>query len=308
MVMNYIHRIFANALLLVSVLCATGCSNDLTIEDLKSGDLLFVVNGTGNNITDVTEGVDDLGIDHVAIVAGSNVIEAIPKYGVVKSPLDSFLVRLSENEGVIVGRVDGLDVEASVANAEQYLGKPYDDIFMPSDSAIYCSELVQKSYVFKEGLNQRGSKVKGEVDRMCNAFKAGEKKEAAIVNDEEKAGDVTKTGYEEKKKVSGKNNLARGDEAKAGDVVKAGDETKAGDEAINGDVANRIGTVSVFNTIPMSFHDSTGKVTEFWTKFYAARGMEVPEGEPGTNPGQLSRDPSVQILGFLTASTFRQAQ
>lgn len=262
MVKNYIHRIFANALLLVSVLCAAGCSDNLTINDLKSGDLLFVVNGANNNITDVTEGVDGLGIDHVAIVAGINVIEAIPKYGVVKSPLDSFLVRLSENEGVIVGRVDGLDVEASVANAERYLGKPYDDIFMPSDSAIYCSELVQKSYVFKKGLNQRWSKVKGEVDKMRNVFKAGDKNDAAIVNDEEKAGDV----------------------------------------------ANRIGAVSVFNTIPMSFHDSTGKVTEFWTKFYAARGMEVPEGEPGTNPGQLSRDPSVQILGFLTASTFRQAQ
>ena len=55
----------------------------------------------------------------------------------------------------------------------------------------------------------------------------------------------------------------------------------------------------VFGTIPMSFHDSAGRVTEFWTKFYEVRGLTVPEGEPGTNPGQLSRDPNVRILGYL---------
>ena len=49
----------------------------------------------------------------------------------------------------------------------------------------------------------------------------------------------------------------------------------------------------------MSFHDSAGRVTEFWTKFYEVRGLTVPEGEPGTNPGQLSRDPNVRILGYL---------
>ncbi|MDD6552073.1 MAG: YiiX/YebB-like N1pC/P60 family cysteine hydrolase [Prevotellaceae bacterium] len=55
----------------------------------------------------------------------------------------------------------------------------------------------------------------------------------------------------------------------------------------------------VFGTIPMSFHDNTGKVTAYWKKFYRQFGMEVPEGAPGTNPGQLSRDHHVRILGFL---------
>lgn len=214
------------AVYMLLLLIALGCSST-NAPDLKDGDLLFVVNGNGNNITDVTVGVDGLGIDHVAVYAEGNVIEAIPESGVVESPLDSFLVRLSENETVLVGRVEGLDVRASVDNARRLLGLPYDDIFMPGDSAVYCSELVQMSFVFS-GQRERG------------------------------AADGTDG-------TDGENSAAE----------------------------------AVFATIPMSFHDSTGRVTEFWTKFYAARGLAVPEGEPGTNPGQLSRDPNVRILGRL---------
>lgn len=218
------------ALVVPLLVVVLGCSDErVSVSDLRGGDLLFVVNGQGNNITDVTDGVDGLGIDHIAVFSDGNVIEAIPEYGVVEKPLDSFWVRLSDRESVLVGRIEGLDVEESVTNARKFLGKPYDDIFMPSDSAIYCSELVQKSFVFKDGLKERDHNVK-EV----------------------------------------------------------------------GSKATGSGTKHfVFGTIPMSFHDSTGNVTEFWTKFYSARGLAVPEGEPGTNPGQLSRDPNVKILGRL---------
>ncbi len=218
------------ALVVPLLVVVLGCSDErVSVSDLRGGDLLFVVNGQGNNITDVTDGVDGLGIDHIAVFSDGNVIEAIPEYGVVEKPLDSFLIRLSDRESVLVGRIEGVDVEESVANARKFLGRPYDDIFMPSDSAIYCSELVQKSFVFKDGLKERDQNVK-EVDSKAT-----------------------------------------------------GSGTKH----------------FVFGTIPMSFHDSTGNVTEFWTKFYSARGLAVPEGEPGTNPGQLSRDPNVKILGRL---------
>ena len=218
------------ALVVPLLVVVLGCSDErVSVSDLRGGDLLFVVNGQGNNITDVTDGVDGLGIDHIAVFSEGNVIEAIPEYGVVENPLDSFLVRLSDRESVLVGRIEGLDVDESVTNARKFLGKPYDDIFMPSDSAIYCSELVQKSFVFKDGLKERDQNVK-EVDSKAT-----------------------------------------------------GSGTKH----------------FVFGTIPMSFHDSTGNVTEFWAKFYSARGLAVPEGEPGTNPGQLSRDPNVKILGRL---------
>ena len=231
--MNIITR---TLLALVPLLITNGCSNgNVSISDIKDGDLLFVVNGNGNNITNVTKGVDGLGIDHVAVFTQGNIIEAIPQCGVVENPLDSFLVRMTENEAVLVGRVKGLDVRESVANARNFLGKPYDDIFMPSDSAIYCSELVQKSFVFKRR-NLRPQCL-GSGGCLNNACKL------------------------------------------------------------------------VFGTIPMSFHDSTGNVTEFWTKFYASRGLTVPEGEPGTNPGQLSRDSNVEIIGKLSYHrSLRQAQ
>lgn len=55
----------------------------------------------------------------------------------------------------------------------------------------------------------------------------------------------------------------------------------------------------VFNPIPMSFHDKTGIVTPYWKEYYARQGMEVPEGWPGSNPGQLSRSDKVCILGWF---------
>ncbi len=219
-------------------LTVIGCSSGkVSVWDLKNGDLLFVVNGNGNNITNVTKGVKGLGIDHVAIFADGHIIEAIPEYGVVENPLDSFLVRLTEKEAVLVGRVRGLAVKASVDNARGFVGFPYDDIFMPSDSAIYCSELVQKSFVFMD---------------------------------------------------------------RCGGVDSVGDQY--------GNVGGS--PQAVFSTIPMSFHDSTGNVTEFWTNFYVSRGLSVPEGAPGTNPGQFSRDNNVKLLGYLRfdTSALRQSQ
>ena len=43
----------------------------------------------------------------------------------------------------------------------------------------------------------------------------------------------------------------------------------------------------------------TGRVTDYWKEFYSCRGMVVPEGKPGTNPGELSRRPEVTIIGNL---------
>lgn len=55
----------------------------------------------------------------------------------------------------------------------------------------------------------------------------------------------------------------------------------------------------VFNPIPMSFHDKTGHITPFWHDYYARQNMKVPEGEPGSNPGDLSRSEAITILGKL---------
>ena len=185
-----------------------------TLHDLHDGDLLFFAPAKSNAITQVTSGIGNTAIDHVAIVhladSGITTIEAVHR-GVVIMPVDSTRLRARQrNEAVMVGRVDGgLDIAASIANALQHLGKPYDFYFEPSDSAIYCSELVQKAFV---------------------------------------------------------------------------------------DIAGE----PVFGTIPMSFHTPDGKILPYWTEYYRRVGKTVPEGAPGTNPGQLSRSQRLIIIGRLT--------
>lgn len=52
----------------------------------------------------------------------------------------------------------------------------------------------------------------------------------------------------------------------------------------------------IFPTIPMSFSDATGRIAPYWQQLYSSRGLEVPEGLAGTNPGQLSRDSAIYLL------------
>ncbi|MBQ8047526.1 MAG: hypothetical protein IJ196_06355 [Prevotella sp.] len=182
-------------LLAVLVLCA--CQP----ESLQKGDLLFHVADEDNAITDVTPGM----IDHVAIVLSKDsVIEAVPK-GVVTTAIDF----LRKQKGYYLwARVEDIDAEKSVGNACRYLGRAYDSLYLPDNSEIYCSELVQLSFVDKRG------------------------------------------------------NM-------------------------------------VFKPIPMSFHDASGEITPYWIDFYTNHNMKVPEGKPGTNPGELSRLSNVSIIGKL---------
>ena len=182
----------------------------LAAQQLQEGDLLFCCSDSVNAITAVTSGVEDLPIDHVAVVhrlGGEDgplfVVEAV-KPEVCLTPIDTFMMN---NGTVLVGRVNvDCDVTASVSRCLAMLGKPYDDLYLLGDSAVYCSELVQLSYVNT-----------------------------------------------------------------AGELI--------------------------FTPVPMSFHDSSGRVTDYWIEFYTQRGMPVPEGCPGTNPGELSRRSQVTILG-----------
>ena len=183
----------------------------LRAQCLQEGDLLFSCSDGGNAITDVTNGVENMLIDHVAIVhriGGADgplfVIEAI-KPSVCITPIDSFVA--NNPVPVIVGRVNvDFDAKSSIRGALKMVGKPYDDLFLPGDSAIYCSELVQMNYMDNSG-NQ------------------------------------------------------------------------------------------IFEPIPMSFHDESMNVTDYWREFYGRRGMTVPEGEPGSNPGEMSRREQVTIIG-----------
>ena len=113
---------------------------------LRKGDLLFHVASKSNHITEVTPGM----IDHVAICLGhDSVIEALPKQGVVTTPLHTVLNR---EEGYYVkGRVRRADGSRSAEQALRYLGLPYDSLYLEDNEAVYCSELVVMSLVDKQG-------------------------------------------------------------------------------------------------------------------------------------------------------------
>ena len=191
-------------------LCMALIGQSQVIASLREGDLLFGCADGDNAITAVTSGVEGKLIDHVGVahrIGGDQgplfVIEAV-KPQVCLTPIDTFLCH---NPQVVVGRVNvDVNICRTIRNCLLMVGKPYDDLFLQGDSAIYCSELVQSCFV-----------------------------------------------------------------------------TPSGD--------------LVFDTVPMSFHDDSGKITDYWRDFYARRGMRVPEGAPGTNPGELSRRPNVTIIG-----------
>lgn len=196
--------------LLLSAVCVSAQRLEgIGLGSLCEGDLLFCAQEKGNNITDVTQGVGGMKIDHVAIFHRQGgrtfALEAIHS-GVGLTPTDSFMAR---REVVLAARLkDTLGVARSVERALRFIGRPYDFNFMPYDSAFYCSELVQKCY--------RDSR--GEL---------------------------------------------------------------------------------VFKPIPMSFHDQSGRITPYWHDYYARQGLQVPEGEPGSNPGDLSRSAAICILGIV---------
>lgn len=196
--------------LLLSAVCVSAQRlKGIALGSLCEGDLLFCAQEKGNNITDVTQGVGGMKIDHVAIFHRQGgrtfALEAIHS-GVGLTPTDSFMAR---REVVLAARLrDTLGVARSVERALGFIGRPYDFNFMPDDSAFYCSELVQKCY--------RDSR--GEL---------------------------------------------------------------------------------VFKPIPMSFHDKSGRITPYWHDYYARQGLQVPEGEPGSNPGDLSRSAAICILGIV---------
>ena len=50
----------------------------------------------------------------------------------------------------------------------------------------------------------------------------------------------------------------------------------------------------LFSSIPMTFKGPDGGILPYWTKHYETMGLSVPEGAPGTNPNDLSRDPLLE--------------
>lgn len=57
---------------------------------------------------------------------------------------------------------------------------------------------------------------------------------------------------------------------------------------------------SIFNFIPMNFKDpQTDEIYHYWAEFYEHLNLDVPQGEPGTNPNQLAKSDKLTKIGTL---------
>ena len=125
----------------------------------QNGDLMFMdmdCGGFCDAIEKVTFGTHGAKFSHIAMVTkdekGKNIVlEAVSK-GVKATPLDSFLQRGTDANGVckvVVGRLQPTYkplIARAIAEARQQVGKPYDEVFDLEDDTYYCSELVYESF------------------------------------------------------------------------------------------------------------------------------------------------------------------
>lgn len=158
------------SILFAAFLMAVSCTTSVQEEQLQTGDLVFVglpmdysLDNDGDTMDSAivaATGDDDLNMIHVAIAEVEDgevwIIDATIKHGVDRHPLSVFLEDFTLKDGsypeFIVKRLsDNADAAQWVENAKQYLGAPYDVAFQPADSAYYCSELVEASYLSEDG-------------------------------------------------------------------------------------------------------------------------------------------------------------
>ena len=138
-------------------------------QQLQTGDLIFVgipadysldADSMDSAISAATGGENELNRIHVAIAEIQEgktwIIDATIRHGVDRHPLDTFLRDFTLKDGSLpvfeVKRLRDKEIaEQAVQNAKQYLGRPYDQHFQPTDEALYCSELVYDSYLDAKG-------------------------------------------------------------------------------------------------------------------------------------------------------------
>jgi hypothetical protein len=123
-------------------------------QKLRAGDIMFQFIPCGplcDAIVATTPCAKDHPFNHCGIVLQEGdsllVLEAIGKR-VHTTPLPVFLER-DTAKGVYVGRLrsgTGAEIAANLIRAKSLSGRPYDDVYLPGDSALYCSELVYESY------------------------------------------------------------------------------------------------------------------------------------------------------------------
>ena len=149
----------------LALLAAVACTRP---DTLRTGDLIFVglpldYDAEGSSmdaaIASSTGREGALNLIHVAIaeVRADSVwiIDATLRHGVDRHPLDTFLRDFTLRDGsypeFIVKRIDGLPAADAVERAKSFCGRGYDNWFLPDNDELYCSELVQRSFLGADG-------------------------------------------------------------------------------------------------------------------------------------------------------------
>lgn len=150
------------------IIASLACCNRKAESGLRNGDLIFVGLPMDYSLdsTDMASGIaaatgsGALNLIHVAIAEVDRkdsvwIIDATIAHGVDRHPLDTFLRDFTLKDGslpeFIIKRVSGVDADAAVERAKTFCGQPYDVCFLQDNGAMYCSELVQNSYLDASG-------------------------------------------------------------------------------------------------------------------------------------------------------------
>lgn len=150
---------FTFSLCVVAVLQA--CNTTQTYDELKDGDLLFIVGKSKSELTNAikesTSEKDEVPFSHVGIVKFENkdvyVIEATPSEGIIQTLLYEFMQKAEKRKGkplIAVGRVKPeyqYIIPLAIEKAGDQLGRPYDYAYEEGNDAYYCTELVRFSYL-----------------------------------------------------------------------------------------------------------------------------------------------------------------
>lgn len=122
-------------------------------QDYRPGDFLFLDLDCGplcDAIEAVTQGYEGQSFSHVGMVVLKNdsvyILEAIGK-AVVLTPVARFLT-YSSKPAWHFRLKDSLQhlIQPSLAFAQQKIGLPYDDAFLPNNGKYYCSELIYDAF------------------------------------------------------------------------------------------------------------------------------------------------------------------
>ncbi|AIT10065.1 hypothetical protein LO80_08850 [Candidatus Francisella endociliophora] len=112
---------------------------------LRKGDIIFIVDNTEKNISELSVGYGGYSYYHCALYIGDGeVIEAVSSHGVIQNSLSKYV-----NYKMLTGRVDETKdfLDRVVLQAKEFLGYGYNDLFLPfTKNKLYCSELIHEAF------------------------------------------------------------------------------------------------------------------------------------------------------------------